>query len=75
MILSCFKKHPDVEAFYEKVPTLNKLYYAIIKEPICLRLISEKISYGSYENVEQFIDDMNLLFKNCSTYNIVIFYL
>lgn len=62
-----------MEPFYEEVPISNKGYYAIIKEPICLRLISEKISDGSYENVEQFIEDMNLLFRNCSTYNMVKF--
>lgn len=50
-------------------------YYSIIKQPIDLTTIAKNISENRYHRIDEFIDDMNLIFQNCSTYNKVLFFL
>ncbi|XP_062842241.1 protein polybromo-1 isoform X2 [Trichomycterus rosablanca] len=44
-------------------------YYAIIKEPIDLRAIAQRIQIGYYKCVNQMSKDIDLLVKNAKTYN------
>lgn len=49
-------------------------YYQIIKRPIDLSVIRRKLDRANtlhYFSVEQFIDDVLLMFKNCATFNYV----
>lgn len=49
-------------------------YYQIIKRPIDLSVIRRKLDKANtlhYFSVEQFIDDVLLMFKNCATFNYV----
>lgn len=47
------------------------MYYQVIKNPISMDNIAKKLTLNQYETLEQFVSDMNLLFKNCSMFNAV----
>lgn len=44
-------------------------YYAMIKKPICLSLIQDRLRDGVYKGKDDFASDMNLLLNNCFTFN------
>ncbi|KAG8147735.1 hypothetical protein E2320_014136 [Naja naja] len=44
-------------------------YYAIIKEPIDLKTIAQRIQNGSYKSIHAMTKDIDLLVKNAKTYN------
>ena len=46
-----------------------KDYYDVIKMPIDLETIKNKINYKKYKSREDFISDFELLYNNCLTYN------
>ena len=70
MYLACFEGNANqVELFLHEVPITETDYYSVIKHPIWLSAIAEKISKGRYERVTQFVDDMNLMFRNFSTFH------
>lgn len=55
-------------------PSKAHNYYQIIKRPIDLSVIRRKLDETNtlhYFSVEQFIDDVLLMFKNCATFNYV----
>uniref|UniRef100_A0A914I873 Transcription intermediary factor 1-alpha n=1 Tax=Globodera rostochiensis TaxID=31243 RepID=A0A914I873_GLORO len=68
--LACFEDFSHVEPFLNAVSRDEADYYAVIKEPIWLCKIAQKISTDEYRLISEFIDDMNLLFRNCSTFNL-----
>uniref|UniRef100_A0AC34FEU3 Uncharacterized protein n=1 Tax=Panagrolaimus sp. ES5 TaxID=591445 RepID=A0AC34FEU3_9BILA len=74
VLLYCYeKKRGDTEqhseAFHNPVPRTLKRYYELITNPICFKDIAKKISTLRYQNIQQFMDDMNLVFKNCCSFN------
>ncbi|KAL7075295.1 hypothetical protein ACQ4LE_005879 [Meloidogyne hapla] len=69
VFLACFEDNSQVELFVNQVPPTETDYHNIIKHPIWLQLIGERINFKSYANVSKFLDDMNLLFQNFSTFN------
>ena len=44
-------------------------YYELIKEPICMKQIENKINKKQYQSVKQFRQDIALLCSNCRQYN------
>lgn len=44
-------------------------YSLVIKEPIDLSIIKAKVHDDEYETLQQFREDMYLMFRNCMTYN------
>ena len=44
-------------------------YYTIIKQPMDLTTIRKKLNSNEYKSIEQWIDDMNLIWKNAKLYN------
>jgi len=44
-------------------------YYVLIKKPINLLSVGNKISKAAYKSLDEFHSDMNTLFSNCFTYN------
>jgi bromodomain-containing protein 7/9 len=44
-------------------------YFAMIKNPIDLSAIRAKVHDDEYQSLQQFKDDMKLMFDNCTTYN------
>lgn len=45
-------------------------YYQIIKKPIDLTTIRKRVKRGIYQTIDEFQDDITLLFNNARTYNI-----
>jgi hypothetical protein len=44
-------------------------YFDIIQKPMDLGTIKKKLSHHVYENVQHFVDDMNLIWENSCKYN------
>ncbi|KAJ1171050.1 hypothetical protein NDU88_002921, partial [Pleurodeles waltl] len=44
-------------------------YYSIIKHPMDLSTIKEKLENGKYQDAQEFAADMRLMFMNCYKYN------
>lgn len=60
-----------MEPFLHPISPDLVMYHNIIKESICFDDIAAKISKRTYKTVTEFLEDMNLLFINCSTFNVV----
>jgi hypothetical protein len=45
-------------------------YAVIIKNPMDLGTVQEKLSGGEYRFVEEALDDLQLIWDNCKTYNL-----
>ena len=44
-------------------------YHSVIKKPMDLRTVREKLDNGQYENAKEFESDVRLIFLNCAKYN------
>ena len=44
-------------------------YHKIIKKPMDLGTVGTKLDHGEYENAKEFEADVQLMFKNCFTFN------
>ena len=44
-------------------------YYNVIKDPMDLSKIKERLNSGMYRTKEIFLADINLMCDNCKTYN------
>ena len=51
----CEKTYPD--------------YYETIKNPMDMETIDKRIKSNVYKSIEDFSDDINLMFENCKDYN------
>ncbi|XP_032503673.1 protein polybromo-1 isoform X12 [Phocoena sinus] len=60
-----------ISELFQKLPSKVQYpdYYAIIKEPIDLKTIAQRIQNGSYKSVHAMAKDIDLLAKNAKTYN------
>ncbi|XP_026203651.1 protein polybromo-1-like isoform X3 [Anabas testudineus] len=60
-----------VSELFQKLPSKVHYpdYYAIIKEPIDLRTIAQRIQIGYYKSVNAMAKDIDLMTKNAKTYN------
>lgn len=45
-------------------------YYQMIKSPLCLNQVAEKIDSHAYNKLSELIADYDLIFKNAMTYNV-----
>ncbi|KAJ3281801.1 histone acetyltransferase [Borealophlyctis nickersoniae] len=45
-------------------------YHEVIKEPMDLRTLGEKVEEDAYKTLEEYCRDVNLIFSNCRTYNL-----
>ncbi len=69
-----FEKHiMTVENSFAFLKPVNKTkyrdYYEIVKKPIDLEQIKQKITTKKYRSKGQFIEDFELLYNNCLAYN------
>ena len=56
--------------FMKLVPKkLNPEYYQVIKNPMCFEKINKKIEKGKYENLQMFINDVQLIITNALNFN------
>ncbi|KAM9443718.1 protein polybromo-1 isoform 2-T3 [Clarias gariepinus] len=60
-----------VSELFQRLPSKLQYpdYYAIIKEPIDLKAIAQRIQIGYYKSVNHMSKDIDLLVKNAKTYN------
>ncbi|XP_071349268.1 polybromo 1, like isoform X3 [Trachinotus anak] len=75
-LLEAIVSHTDpsgrlVSELFQKLPSKVHYpdYYAIIKEPIDLRTIAQRIQIGYYKGVNAMAKDIDLMTKNAKTYN------
>uniref|UniRef100_A0A4W6D6S4 Protein polybromo-1 n=1 Tax=Lates calcarifer TaxID=8187 RepID=A0A4W6D6S4_LATCA len=75
-LLEAVVSHTDpsgrlVSELFQKLPSKVHYpdYYAIIKEPIDLRAIAQRIQIGYYKSVNAMAKDIDLMTKNAKTYN------
>src|SRR3569833_304358 len=56
---------------FEKLPdkTTNPEYYQAIRNPVALDLIKKKAKRKKYQNVDQVLADVELMFENAKAYN------
>ncbi|XP_065097827.1 protein polybromo-1 isoform X2 [Paramisgurnus dabryanus] len=60
-----------ISELFQRLPSKVQYpdYYAIIKEPIDLKTIAQRIQMGFYKSVNHMAKDIELLAKNAKTYN------
>jgi hypothetical protein len=69
-ILKKLKDHKDGAIFLAPVDaSLYPDYYAIIRNPMDLGTATLKLGRGEYSTIEQFVADVQLMLRNCFTYN------
>lgn len=71
-IMRNLKKHRDAVPFIHPVDYIKLNvpdYPYIIKRPIDLTTIDKKLKNHDYNHVNQFVDDIRLLFNNCYKFN------
>ncbi|KAI8331780.1 Bromodomain-containing protein [Chlamydoabsidia padenii] len=71
-IMRNLKKHRDATPFIHPVDYIKLKvpdYPQIIKHPIDLTTIDGKLQHGEYNDVDQFVADIRLLFNNCYKFN------
>lgn len=71
-IIKQLKRHRDAPAFLHPVdPVLLKIpdYPLVVKHPMDLTTVERKLTNLEYDAVEDFVQDLNLVFSNCYLYN------
>ncbi|XP_029420761.1 nucleosome-remodeling factor subunit BPTF-like isoform X2 [Nannospalax galili] len=69
-ILHSLQTHKLAWPFLEPVdPSVAPDYYGIIKEPMDLATMQERVQKRYYEKLTEFVADMNKIFDNCHYYN------
>ncbi len=64
--------HPDVLHFIDPVPqngTIGQEYYKLIKAPMWLREVHNRLVSGVYDSEFDFAWDVRLIFQNCQLFN------
>ena len=44
-------------------------YYDAIKAPMCMDIVKRKVKRKKYQSLEQFMQDVNLMFQNAKAFN------
>lgn len=71
-IMRNLKKHRDAAPFLHPVDYVKLNvpdYPKVIKYPMDLTTVDRKLNSGEYDNVEDFISDIRLVFMNCYKFN------
>eukprot|EP01083_Nonionella_stella_P023917 66151_1 len=59
----------DAEMFVKLPPQTQFTYYQVIQSPMALHVMQRKLSNNEYVSHTDFINDFNLIIKNCGSYN------
>ncbi|KAG2490962.1 hypothetical protein HYH03_010639 [Edaphochlamys debaryana] len=60
----------DVAWFRDRVDEkLAPDYYTIVKHPMWINLVVDKLETGQYPSAQEFYDDVKLIWSNCALYN------
>lgn len=69
-ILNKLKDHEDAWPFLEPVDEeIAPSYYRVVKSPMDLQQMEDKLNDGLYETFDQFKHDFQLIIANCKQYN------
>lgn len=69
-ILNKLKDHEDAWPFLEPVDEeIAPSYYRVVKNPMDLQQMEDKLNEGLYETFSQFKHDFQLIIANCKQYN------
>ncbi|XP_071155763.1 fap1 adhesin-like isoform X1 [Mytilus edulis] len=69
-VLDKVYNHKLSEPFREEVKSKDVPdYYKTIKRGMCYDMVAHKLRNGFYSQVEEFVDDMKLVFSNCYQYH------
>lgn len=69
-ILNKLKDHEDAWPFIEPVDEeIAPSYYRVVKTPMDLQQMEDKLNGGLYETFSQFKHDFQLIIANCKQYN------
>jgi histone acetyltransferase len=70
-LVNLVQNHIDSWPFISPVPAEEVPdYYEVVKDPICLETIKERVESGEYyQTLEMFAADFRLMFNNCRLYN------
>ncbi|KAM4634615.1 uncharacterized protein sp100.1 isoform 2-T2 [Polymixia lowei] len=68
LLLSLY--HADEDQIFTTNPSLHvRGYSTLIKTPMWLDKVAEKLQNNNYQTVEEFVSDIRLIFTNCATFN------
>jgi histone acetyltransferase len=69
-LLTEIQNHPSAWPFLEPVNGQEVVdYYDVIKDPMDLKTMEEKLEGEVYQNIDQFIIDLEKIVANCRSYN------
>lgn len=69
-IMNKLKDHEDAWPFLEPVDEeIAPSYYRVVKSPMDLQQMEDKLNEGLYETLSQFKHDFHLIMANCKQYN------
>ncbi|XP_063984165.1 bromodomain-containing protein 4 isoform X2 [Diachasmimorpha longicaudata] len=69
-VLESLKDHVDAWPFVDPVDEeYAPRYYSVVRKPMDLSTMEEKLEGGSYKNLSQFKKDFRLIVDNCRQYN------
>eukprot|EP00833_Pecoramyces_ruminatium_P001640 jgi/Orpsp1_1/1175672/evm.model.c7180000054772.1 len=72
LIIKTMERQPNALPFLKPVdPVALNIpdYFNVIKHPMDFSTILKKLKKGEYPSMVEFVDDVDLVFKNCMTYN------
>ena len=72
-IIEDLEQHPSIGLFLEPVPWKEiglTDYPVIIKNPMDISTIKKKMKGGKYQTANAILDDIQLIWDNCKTYNL-----
>lgn len=69
-VLEQLKSHEDAWPFMEPVEEdYAPNYYSVIRRPMDLQRMEERLDQGYYRNFTMYKNDFNLIVNNCRLYN------
>lgn len=69
-MLEKLQKHEDAWPFKNPVDEKDAPnYYKVVKTPMSLRKMEEKLDCGKYKTLAEFRQDFQLILANCKQYN------
>jgi len=72
LIIKTMERQPNSIPFLKPVdPVALNIpdYFNVIKHPMDFSTILKKLKKGEYPSMNEYVDDVDLVFKNCMTYN------
>ncbi|KAJ8913021.1 hypothetical protein NQ315_002036, partial [Exocentrus adspersus] len=72
LVLELYCQYDPSLPFRELIGPENVDYHSVIKQPIALDVIRQKLNWNAenhYRNIEELVRDVRLMFKNAYTYN------